>query len=220
MADQSVLNLIKEYRNLVVTSFRRNILKMHKLEIRRQIIHFIYGPILILLYHYHIINNSLLLGMVIGGAMASYLIKREKLSLIARILSFFERDHHMKQFPGRGILFFTIGAYLCLILFEQHIAYAGILILSVGDAITNIAGRYFGKIKTKLNPHKFIEGSIVGILVSIPIAYYFVPNIWAAITTATVAMFLEMPNVKVSEFEIDDNLLIPLGASFTLSLFA
>jgi len=192
---------------------------MHKLEIRRQIIHILYGPLLILLYHYQIINTSLLLGMIIGGAVASYLIKREKLSIVAKVLSFFERDHHMEQFPGRGILFFTIGAYLCFMIFEQTIAYAGILILSVGDAVTNIIGRHFGKIKTKLNPEKFIEGTFVGVLVSIPIAYYFVPDIWAAITASIVAMFLEMPHIKVSEFEIDDNLLIPLGASFTLSLF-
>ena len=157
--------------------------------------------------------------MIIGGAIASYLIKRQKLTLLAKILSFFERDHHMQQFPGRGILFFTIGAYFSFLLFPTNIAYASILMLSVGDAFTNIVGRHFGKIKTKLNPNKFIEGSIVGIILCIPVAYYFVPNIWAAITASIVAMFLEMPNVKVAEWEIDDNLLIPIGAGFTLSLF-
>jgi dolichol kinase len=192
---------------------------MHKLEIRRQIVHFLYGPLLVSLHYYGILSENMILGMIIGGAIASYLIKNEKLSTAAKILAFFERDHHMKQFPGRGILFFTIGAYLCLMLFEQNIAYAGILILSTGDAVTNIVGRHFGRIKTKLNPDKYIEGTFVGILVSIPIAYYFVPDIRAAVTTAIVAMFIEMPHIKVSEFEIDDNLIIPLIASFTLSLF-
>lgn len=194
-------------------------INMHRLEIRRQLIHFFYGPLLVFLHYMQIINTSILLGTIIGGAFASYMIKRERLSFVAKILSFFERDHHMKNFPGRGILFFTIGAYLCLILFNQNIAYAGILILSTGDSITNIIGRHFGKVKTRLNPNKFIEGTIVGILFSIPIAYYFVPNLYAAITTAIVAMFLEMPNIKIAGFEIDDNLIIPLGASFTLSLF-
>ena len=151
--------------------------------------------------------------------MASYLIKRERLNFLARLLAFFERDHHMKQFPGRGILFFTIGAYLCLLLFETQIAYAGILVLSFGDAVTNIVGRHLGRIRTRLHPEKFIEGTIVGILISIPIAYYFVPSIPAAIAAAVVAMFLEMPHIRINEFEIDDNLLIPIGASFTLSLF-
>jgi len=192
---------------------------MHKLELRRQLIHILYGPLLVLLYHFGWINNSVLLGMIVGGSLASFMIKRKKLNPIAKVLRFFERDHHMEQFPGRGILFFTIGAYLTLLLFERNIAYAGILILSFADALSNIVGRHFGRIKTRLNPNKYIEGSIVGILVSIPIAYYFVPNLYAAISASVIAMFLEMPSMKIYNWEIDDNLLIPIGAAFTLTLF-
>jgi dolichol kinase len=192
---------------------------MHQLEIRRQIIHMLYGPTLVILYHFQILNNALLLGMIVGGMFASFMIKRQKLPFFARMLRFFERDHHMEQFPGRGILFYTIGAFICLILFETRIAYAGILILAVGDAVTNLVGRYIGKTKTKLSPHKYLEGTVVGIILSIPIAYSFVPNLTAAIVCSCVAMFLEMLHVKIFDFEIDDNLLIPIGASYTLSLF-
>jgi len=192
---------------------------MHQLEIRRQIIHMLYGPTLVILYHFQILNNALLLGMIVGGMFASFMIKRQKLPFFARILRFFERDHHMEQFPGRGILFYTIGAFISLVLFETKIAYAGILILAVGDAVTNLVGRYIGKTKTKLSPHKYLEGTVVGIILSIPIAYSFVPNLTAAIVCSSVAMFLEMLHVKIFDFEIDDNLLIPIGASYTLSLF-
>ena len=192
---------------------------MHQLELRRQIIHLLYGPFLILLYQYEIINNHIILGAIVGGGIASYLIKKQKLSLIAKILSVFERAHHMERFPGRGILFFTIGAYLCLMLFEKNIAYAGIMILSIGDALTNIVGRHFGRIKTRLNPHKYIEGTLTGIAISIPVAYYFVPNLSAAIAAAIIAMFLEIPHIKIFGFEIDDNLIIPLAASMTLNTF-
>ena len=157
--------------------------------------------------------------MIIGGSIMSVMIKRERLNLCRRVLSLFERDHHMENFPGRGILFFTIGAFLTLLLFKQHLAYAGILILSFGDAVSNLVGRHYGKIKTKLNPNKYVEGTFVGILISIPIAYIFVRNIAAAIAASSIAMFLEMPNIRIFNFEIDDNLLIPIGASFTLSLF-
>ncbi len=192
---------------------------MHKIEIRRQLIHILYGPLIILLLEYNILDMQLLLGIIIGGAIASLGIKRERFHPIRKVLSFFERDHHLENFPGRGVLFFTIGAYLTLLLFEKDIAYAGILILSFGDAISNLFGRHFGKTKMILNKDKYIEGSIVGILVSIPTAYYFVPNMKAAVAAACIAMFLEMPNIRIGRFEIDDNLLIPLGASFTLSLF-
>ena len=133
---------------------------------------------------------------------------------------FFERSHHLERFPGRGILFFTVGAYLNLILFDQPIAYAGIAILSVGDAVSNIVGRHYGKIKTKLNPEKNIEGNLAGILASMPFAYIFFPNILAVLAAATVAMFLEIPAIRIFDIEIDDNLLIPIGAAFTLTLFS
>lgn len=192
---------------------------MHKLEIRRQLAHLIYGPILILLYHYNFLNLHILFGMIIGGSIMSALIKRNRMSPFRWILSHFERDHHMENFPGRGILFFTIGSFLVLALFPQEIAYAGIMILSIGDSITNLIGRHYGTIKTIINPDKYIEGTIVGIIISFPVAYYFFPNIIAALSASCVAMFLEMPRIKIFGFEIDDNLIVPLAASFTLNLF-
>lgn len=192
---------------------------MRKLEFRRQILHILYGFFLLFLIDYNIIDKHIMLGAIIGGAVASFMIKKQRLSLIRRMLSFFERDHHLDNFPGRGILFFTIGAYLTLLLFDRNVAFAGIAILSVGDAISNIVGRRIGRISTPLNPKKFIEGNLAGILVSIPFAYHFFPDIYAVIAACTVGMFLEIPNIKISKFEIDDNLLIPLGSAFTLTLF-
>ena len=192
---------------------------MNLLELRRQILHLVYGPIIVLLYEYRLINLSLLTGVIIGGSIASLLVKRQKLPLVRKALAYFERDHHLESFPGRGILFFTIGAALVLAIFPKEIAYAGILILSAGDAVTNVVGRNFGRIKTRLNPNKSVEGTFTGVLVSIPIAYYFSHNPAASIAAACIAMFLEMPTIKIGSFEIDDNLLIPLGASLTLSLF-
>lgn len=192
---------------------------MHRLEFRRQIAHIIYGPLLVLLYHYGWLNLEVLLGMILGGGVMSLMVKKKRLGPVRWLLSHFERDHHMENFPGRGILFFTIGAFLCFALFLKEIAYAGILILSFGDALTNLIGRHFGKIRIKLNPNKYLEGTLVGIAVSIPIAYFFVPDIFAAVSASCIAMVLEMPNVRIFGFEIDDNLLIPVAAGFTLNLF-
>jgi len=192
---------------------------MHTKEIRRQILHLLYGPIIVLLYYHKLLNLQILFGIIIGGSLMSLLVKKKRMGTVRWLLNHFERDHHMESFPGRGILFYTIGAFLALLLFKEKIAYAGILILSAGDAVSNIVGKHYGKIRTKLNPNKFIEGTLSGVIVSIPIAYYFVPNIIAAISASCIAMFLEMPNVTIFNFEIDDNLIIPLGACVTLSLF-
>lgn len=193
--------------------------KLHLLEFRRQAMHLFYGLALVLLHMNGIINNQILLGIIIGGGAISLMVKKQKLSLIERFLRLFERDRHMEVFPGKGPLFFTIGSYLSLILFEPNIAYAGIMVLTFGDAFSNIIGRHFGKIKTKLNPDKCIEGNLAGILIAVPFAYYFFPHLWAVLAASTVGMFLEIPNIRLFGFEIDDNLLIPIGAGFTLTLF-
>ena len=152
------------------------------------------------------------------------MIKKQKLSLIAKVLRFFERDHHMEKFPGRGILFFTIGSFICLVSFKENIniAYAGIMILSVGDSLTNIIGRHFGSIICKLNNNKCIEGTIIAIMAATPVSYLFVPElgILASLSAVCVSMFLEIPHIKIFGFEIDDNLIIPVSASFTLYLFS
>lgn len=193
---------------------------MYKLEIRRQLLHVFYGLSLIAFHKQGVINNVFLLALLVGGFVISYFIQRKRMTLIARFLSIFERKHHLEAFPGKGVLFFTLGAYLTLMLFEANVAYAGIAILSVGDAISNIMGRHFGYTKIKLNPHKFIEGNLLGILASMPVAYFFFPHFFAVFAASTVGMFLEIPNIKLFGFEIDDNLIIPVGAAFTLSLFA
>ncbi len=188
-------------------------------ELRRQFAHLVYGPIIVLLHYYELLTSQILFGIIIGGAIMSLLVKKRKMGPIRWILSHFERDHHMENFPGRGILSFTIGAFLTLILFPQQIAYAGILMLSFGDATSNIIGRHYGVMKTRLNPNKKFEGTLFGIMIAFPFAYYYVPSVTAALLASCVAMFLELPKIKIFQFEIDDNLIIPVAASFTLNLF-
>lgn len=192
---------------------------MSQLELRRQALHILYGPLIVLLHFYGWLSLEVLFGVILGGAFMSLMVKKERMSPVRWILSHFEREHHMENFPGRGVLFFTIGSFLSLCFFSLPAAYAGILMLSIGDGVSNLIGRHWGRVKTKLNPNKYIEGTVVGVLVSIPVAYYFVPSFAAAVSASCIAMFLEMPNIRLFGFEIDDNLLIPVAASFTLQLF-
>lgn len=193
---------------------------IHSLELRRQGLHIFFGVVLIFLHMFGFLTNWILFGLFIAGLIISLAIKKKKMRFLEKFLLCFEREHHIEKFPGRGPLFFTLGCYLSLVLFEPYIAYAGIMVLTIGDAFSNLIGRHFGKIKTKLNRDKFIEGNVAGIFIALPFAYYFFPDFWAVLAASTVGMFLEIPHIKIFNFEIDDNLLIPLGASFTLSLFA
>ncbi len=193
---------------------------MHPTELRRQIFHLLYGPLLILLHARGILNLKLLFALIVIGAGTSYFIKRQRLSGVRRVLTFFERDHHLATFPGRGIFYFTLGAFLALLLFETPFAYGGIMILSVGDGLSNLVGHSFKRFKPILNPTKSLEGTLAGIVASIPAAYYFVPQFLPVVVASVVAMVLELPHIRLGRFEIDDNLIIPVAAGFTLSLLA
>lgn len=191
---------------------------VHALEIRRQILHFLYGLALVALLRAGFLNADLLLALTAIGAGTSLLVKHHRPTPLMWVLGFFERAHHLERFPGRGVLFFTAGAYLAVLLFPPAVAQAGIMVLATGDAVSNLFGRHFGRIKAPLNPEKYMEGVILGIATSIPMAYFFVPSWPAAAAAATVAMFLEIPHWRLFGFEVDDNLIIPVAAGFTLHL--
>ncbi len=194
---------------------------MSALELRRQLLHLAYGPLLIALHQQGLLGHAGFLLLLGGGISFSYWVKRQQeKSLLRRLTAFFERKHHLESLPGKGILFFTLGAYLCLSLFDAPIAYAGIMVLSVGDAVSNVVGSRIGRIRTPLNPEKCIEGNLAGIVAAIPAVYFFFPHWAGAGAAAAVGMFLEIPRISLAGIDIDDNLIIPLGASFTVALFA
>lgn len=174
--------------------------------------HLLYGPLLIALHAWGLPLHGFL-GLVLGGLLISFWIKhQQEKSILGRLLLFFERLHHFKSFPGRGPIFFTLGASLCFLLFPPPLAYASLMILSVGDSVSHLIGRQFGKVKTPLHPEKYIEGSIVAFLLSVPFAFLFFPHLLTVILASLAAMLVELPTLRLGPWRVDDNLLIPLVA--------
>lgn len=96
---------------------------------------------------------------------------------------------------------------------------AAIMILAVGDSVTNIVGRYFGKIQNPFNEKKKLEGTIIAVVLSTLAALIFVP-IWPAFLASTVAMGLESLNLgwKKRGIELDDNVMIPFVAGAVMTI--
>lgn len=188
----------------------------HDKEIRRQIAHLLFGVVLVVLLHFQYISSGTLLFLLIAGGIAILSIKKWKhIPLLSPVLHFFERAHHIEVFPGRGIFCFILGSFLSTLFFPLHIAEASILILAFGDSITNVAGKYFGKIHLPYNTKKCLEGPLIASIFSTIAASYFVGFPHAFIATA-VAMFVETLPLYFGEIEIDDNVTIPVIAGFVL----
>jgi len=185
-------------------------------EFKRQLAHILYGVLILWGIHFNWLNIKIL-GVLIF--ILYYLLKQikkgYKVPIFYKILHFFEREKHLKRYPGRGLFFFTLGAFFTILFFNKTIALAALSILLLGDAATNVCGRHLGKTPNPLNKNKTIEGTLAGILVSFLVCcLFFTP--FPSLITSIVAMIVEVPKVTIKNIPIDDNLTIPLSAGFCL----
>lgn len=159
------------------------------------------------------INKLDLVLLLIFGIILSLFSKKFKISIVSWFLDKFDRKGVF--LPGQGIITFFIGIILSLYLFEQTIALASILIMSIGDSIATLIGQY-GRIKTKLSKKKTLEGAIAGTIASI-IGSSFIIQFHEALIVSIISMLVELKDFKLKNI-IDDNILIPLTAGIVLTI--
>jgi len=212
-----ILNLEKKYKLLEWLDLKLT----DKFELRRQTAHLGIGTLIVLLLKLQLMNSRILFFITFIGGILVLVARKMRVPLVHELLEYFERPHHMARFPGRGSFFLVLGAALATLIFEKNIAMASIMIMAVGDSVTNIVGRHFGKIKNPFNQKKNIEGTIVSILASTLAALFFVP-LWPAFIASAIAMAIESIDIGIKRFEmeLDDNVVIPLvaGALMTIML--
>ena len=192
---------------------------LSKLELKRQLMHILVGLVTITLIYYNILSPFALLLLIIIGIMLSFLCKRVRIPIISTFLDHVERDEQRRKFPGKGTIFFFIGVLLSLQLFERNIAYASIMILTLGDSISHMFGAQFGKIKNIFNgkSQKLLEGTLAGTLAGFFGALFFVP-IPEAFLGSLGAMIAEVIKIDFNENTLDDNLVVPLIAGTVMLL--
>ncbi|MBT3985601.1 hypothetical protein HOD38_05890 [archaeon] len=186
-------------------------MRLTGLELRRQLLHMTFGIVLIALLYFGIINNYHMVAILLGGLLVSKLCTLRRIPLASWVMDRFERKEFRTTFPGKGPIFFMIGSIIVLFLFPLNIALAAMVILSVGDAISHIAGKLLCKRTYK---HlKSVEGTVVAIIASFFGVLIFV-NFFAALAGTCLTLFFE--DLKLG---IEDNLFIPIVAAIIMSLF-
>lgn len=186
-------------------------MEIGKFELRRQIFHLLFGIFLVMLLKYDFINEKLILAAIIAGLILSYLSKKTRAPVMHGLLEMFERKEDIRKFPGKGVIFYLIGAYISLLLFPKDIAMASIMVLALGDSVSHLFGLHFGKTKHPLSKTKFLEGTIAGFAAGFVGALLFLP--WhEAFFASLAAMFVEAIEIKIGAAQVDDNLIMPLVA--------
>jgi len=196
--------------------------KLDKYETERQIIHIIFGLVIVLLLYFDFLNAYSLAIITIVAFVLFYLAKKYRLIVIYEILKRFERKEDLKKFPGKGPLFYLIGATIVVTLFENDIAMASIVILALGDSIPYLVGDKFKKIRSPFNDKKFLEGSFAGWLAAFvgatlvlllrrsgSFGFIVLQTFFASL----IAMIAEGIDIKIKLNKIDDNIIIPIVAS-------
>ena len=189
-----------------------------KFELRRQLFHVFLGIILVVLIDMEILNAFNLIVIIVLGFLISLFSIKNKIPGIEWFLRRFERKKQMKKFPGKGVLFYLIGALIVVVIFPKDIALASIMVLAFGDAVSHLWGVHFGRIKNPFADKKFIEGSITGFLAGLMGAILYVRPA-EAIVASLAAMIAEAIEVTIGTEQIDDNLIVPLISGIAIWLF-
>lgn len=185
------------------------------LEFRRQIAHLIIGVVIAAGVFFKFITTEFLTFILALGGLLIIFAKKMTIPVVTKILEFFERKKDIKTFPGRGAFFLVLGSWLTTILFSNIVAAAAILIMAVGDAVAVVAGNLKHQTPLPYNKEKTIQGSIAAFFTATLAASFIVPFHQALIASA-IAMFIESLPLKIGNFKIDDNLIIPLVAGTVL----
>ncbi|HLC65918.1 MAG TPA: SEC59/DGK1/VTE5 family protein [Candidatus Nanoarchaeia archaeon] len=191
--------------------------KLMLFEFRRQLFHLFFGLLLIIPIQWGLLGIRELWILFMIGVALSIASMKYKIPVIHTLLNYFERHKHRKTFPGQGPIFYVLGAFLVMVLFEENIALAAIMILAFGDSISHLAGRFYGKIPHPLNSNKFLEGAVFGFIFAALGAWIFVP-LKHALVGALIGMVAEGIDVKFGRTQIDDNLIIPLASASAIYL--
>jgi len=185
-----------------------------KLEVKRQSMHILLGIVLVLLLSFDLINAVFLFILFIIGLILSLSSKKLNIPIIHQFLKTFDREKDIEKFPGKGAVFYVLGAFLVVLIFPKNVALASIMVLALGDSVSRLIGPY-GYLKHPFHNEKFIEGAIAGTIAGFFGALLFVS--WLpALLASIAAMLLEGPELKIKGFKIDDNLTIPLVSGFLM----
>lgn len=186
-------------------------------ELKRKIVHVTLGILIISLLNYNLIDDFTLFVVLVCTIFISVASKFLYIPIWDQIIDELDRPDSKKVFPGRGLIYFIAGALLSVKLFPQDVAFASIMIVTVGDSAACLVGMSYKLLAKRNGSKKEIFGTFSALVLSIGFAMIFV-SFKEALLASTIALFAELAEVRLNEQKIDDNLIVPLIAGTTILL--
>jgi len=176
------------------------------LELKRQLVHLFMGIVISLSIYflYPFMGRFVLLPLIVVLLFIFTLPRLiTDIWLFNHLFLHFEREDDIMNFPFRGAFWYGVGIIPPVLFLPLNPACAVIAVLSAGDSMSTIVGKFLGK---RRFGHKSAEGFL-----SFFVFGFLAASVFVSPGLALVFAFLG----AVMEFFsfIDDNLLIPLGLS-------
>jgi phytol kinase len=144
-------------------------------------------------------------GLFMGIILVDLILRGYTLPLVSRIVRYVDRADPL---PGRGALFFVVGALTCIILFPKPVVVPALIAVTVLDGVATLFGIRYGRIRIFGN--KTLEGTLSGVILTVVVLVPFL-SLLMAISVSVIAGLIEL------FAPVDDNLLIPFCVCVVLT---
>jgi len=190
---------------------KKELVKPHS-NIKRKLIHLLFGMSLVVLLEQEILlPGQLLLIFLIGGA-SIILSLLPQFSFLRKIIFHFERDKDHKL-PAVAVWFYLLSSLITVLIFPKPIALAAIANLAIGDSVNALVGYFFKLPKGKKTIYASISALIAGLIVSLNFV-----SLSQALAAGVITGTLELIGPSIKGERIDDNLWIPIVAGLSMIL--
>ena len=183
-------------------------------EAKRKAIH-ICGAAIPVLYLF--LQKDLIVLCLAISPLVAFIIEWLRLSGVISLPFLREKEEKKKEIGA--YVFFVIGAFVSVLIFEKEIAIAAILMLALGDASSALAGAVVftdkpGLYEKRIKPP---EVMLVMFITSVLIGWLVLNSMPVAVFGALGATIADGVPLKVHAVSIDDNLTIPLFSGMFMS---
>jgi len=116
-------------------------------------------------------------------------------------------------------VFFVIGAFISILIFEKNIAIAAIFMLAIGDAVSGMAGAVLNMDKKEMYEKRMKRPLVMLVMfvTCLIIGWLVLHSLPMAVFGAIGATIADGVPFKVQKVAIDDNLTIPLFSGVLMS---
>jgi dolichol kinase len=187
-----------------------NMVSEQTLEVRRQFFHMILGSCIGIAVYFlkPMYGNLILVPLVAALAILFFTSNFGREIVVSRhLIMHFEREKDAKKFPFKGAIHYGVGIFFPILLLSTEKACMIIFILSVGDAMSTLIGKFYGSHRIG---DKSIEGFIAFVLSSFIACAVFIILIGRPDLVGLAGLLCVVGAFVEFQGFIDDNLMVPL----------